>query len=217
MRSGDRVISRDGTSISYEAQGRGPALILVTGGLDDGSENTPLARELSPRFTVFNYARRGRAPSGDTRPYAVEREIEDIEALIARAGGSAHLYGVSSGGALVLEAALAGVAADRLAVYEVPFDLARETAEEQRKYAARLEALLAKGERGRALELFMRVAGSSDEMIRGARRRRDGGEHPARGARRSARAGSRGRSRGAGAAARALLQRLSAGPAPSGG
>jgi pimeloyl-ACP methyl ester carboxylesterase len=141
----------------------------VTGGLDDGSENAPLARVLAQSFTVYNYARRGRAPSGDTLPYAVEREIDDIDALIARAGGHAHLYGVSSGGALVLEAALAGVAADRLAVYEVPFDVAEETAVQQREYVAKLESLLASGRRDLALELFMRLAGSSEAMIRGAR------------------------------------------------
>ena len=90
-------------------RGSGPAVILVTGGLDDGSENAPLAEELSRSFTTFNYARRGRAESGDTQPYAVEREIEDIEALIAEAGGSARLYGVSSGGALVREAAAAAL------------------------------------------------------------------------------------------------------------
>jgi pimeloyl-ACP methyl ester carboxylesterase len=107
----NRVTSKDGTSIAYERQGSGPAVILVTGGLDDGSENAPLAAELAEHFSVYNYNRRGRGDSGDTPPYAVEREIEDIEALVAEAGGSAHLYGVSTGGALALEAAqdVAGV------------------------------------------------------------------------------------------------------------
>jgi pimeloyl-ACP methyl ester carboxylesterase len=163
-----RVISRDGTPIAYERKGSGPAVVLVTGGLDDGSENAPLARELSKSFTVYNYARRGRGESGDTLPYAVEREIEDIEALIAIAG-RAHLYGVSSGGALVLEAALAGVAAERLAVYEVPYDTAEGTREQQRAYVGKLEEFLAAGRRDAALELFMRVAGSSEEMIQGAK------------------------------------------------
>jgi alpha-beta hydrolase superfamily lysophospholipase len=107
----NRVTSKDGTSIAYERQGSGPAVILVTGGLDDGSENAPLAAELAEHFSVYNYNRRGRGDSGDTPPYAVEREIEDIEALVAEAGGSAHLYGVSTGAALALEAAqdIAGV------------------------------------------------------------------------------------------------------------
>jgi pimeloyl-ACP methyl ester carboxylesterase len=165
----DRVISSDGTSIVYERTGRGPAVVLVGGNLDDGSENGPLARELAASFTVYNYARRGRGDSGDTPPYAVAREIEDIAALIATAGGEAHLYGVSSGGALVLEAAIAGVPARRLAVYEVPYDLADDTPTLQRAYVERLEALLAQGRRSDALELFMRLAGSPDEQIQHAR------------------------------------------------
>jgi alpha-beta hydrolase superfamily lysophospholipase len=97
----NRVVSNDGTSIAYDRQGTGPAVFLVGGGLDDGAENAQLATELAQHFTVYNYARRGRGESGDTPPYAVAREIEDIAALIDEAGGSAHLYGVSSGGALV--------------------------------------------------------------------------------------------------------------------
>jgi hypothetical protein len=164
-----RVRSKDGTSIAYERTGRGPAVILVTGGLDDGSENAPLAAELAENFTVFNYARRGRGESGDTRPYAVEREIEDIDALIAEAGGSAHLYGVSSGGALVLEAAAGGSAADRLAVYEVPWSMATDWPARWREYTNGLENLLAEGRRGDAVALFMRLADISEESIAGAR------------------------------------------------
>lgn len=115
------MTSTDGTPIAYDRQGSGPAVILVGGGLVDPAtgragrwENAPLASELAARFTVYNYDRRGRADSGDTLPYAVEREIEDIDALIAEAGGSAHLHGVSSGGALALEAAAAGVAVDKV-------------------------------------------------------------------------------------------------------
>ena len=78
-----RVTSADGTSIAYDRQGTGPAVILVGGVLDDGGENAPLAALLAEHFTVYNYARRGRGESGDTQPYAVEREIEDLEALVA--------------------------------------------------------------------------------------------------------------------------------------
>jgi pimeloyl-ACP methyl ester carboxylesterase len=165
----DHVTSKDGTSIAYDRQGGGPAVILVGGAFVDRSENAPLATELAARFTVYNYDRRGRGQSGDTLPYAVEREIEDLEALTAEAGGSAHLYGISSGGALVLEAAAAGVAADRLAVYEVPYNMADDGPQRQREYVERLQALLAEGRRGDAAELFMRVAGATDEMIAGAR------------------------------------------------
>jgi pimeloyl-ACP methyl ester carboxylesterase len=164
-----RVTSKDGTSIAYDQSGRGPAVILVGGGLDDGSENAPLAPELAEQFTVHNYARRGRGDSGDTLPYAVERELEDLDALIAEAGGSAHLYGVSSGGALALEAAAAGIAVDKLAVYEVPYNMAGDTPQRQREYVEALEAVLAQGRRGDAVELFMRMAGASEEDIVGAR------------------------------------------------
>jgi pimeloyl-ACP methyl ester carboxylesterase len=165
----NRVTSKDGTPIAYDRQGSGPAVILVGGAFVDRSENAPLATELAQRFTVYNYDRRGRGQSGDTQPYALDREIEDLQALIAEAGGSAHLYGVSSGGALVLEAVAAGVAADRLAVYEVPYNMADDGPQRQREYAETLEGLLAEGRRGDAAELFMRVAGASEEMVAGAR------------------------------------------------
>jgi pimeloyl-ACP methyl ester carboxylesterase len=166
----DRVTSKDGTSIAYDRQGGGPAVILVGGGLDDGSENAPLVPELARWFTVYNYARRGRGESGDAQPYALEREVEDIEALIAEAGGSAHLYGVSSGGGLALEAAAAGVAVDRLAVYEVPYCVAGDMVRRAREFVERLGPALADGRRGDALELFMRFAGSSEDDVEGARR-----------------------------------------------
>jgi pimeloyl-ACP methyl ester carboxylesterase len=165
----DHVTSKDGTSIAYERRGDGPAVILVGGAFVDRSENGPLATELAERFTVYNYDRRGRGDSGDTQPYAVEREIEDLDALIAEAGGSAHLYGVSSGGALALEAAAAGIAVDRLAVYEVPYDMADDGPRRQREYVEQLGVLLAEDRRGDAAALFMRVAGASEEMIAGAR------------------------------------------------
>src|SRR4029453_15245606 len=94
-----RVTSNDGNTIAYDREGSGPAVILVGGGLDDGVENAPLAAALAERFTVYNYARRGRGASSFTEPYAVEREIEDLDALIAAAGGSAPLLGAAPGGA----------------------------------------------------------------------------------------------------------------------
>jgi pimeloyl-ACP methyl ester carboxylesterase len=127
-----------------------------------------LVPELARHFTVVNYARRGRGDSGGTSPYAVEREIEDIDALISEAGGSAHLFGASSGGALALEAA-AGLAIDRIAVYEVPYLLDVEAAQQWSEYVDRLAAALTDGRRGDAIELFMRLAGSSDDGIAGAR------------------------------------------------
>jgi alpha-beta hydrolase superfamily lysophospholipase len=163
------VTSRDGTPIAYERAGSGPALVLVGGGAADRSENAPLVPELARQFTVYNYDRRGRGDSGDTPPYAVAREIEDIDALIAEAGGSAHLFGVSSGGALVLEAAAAGSAVDRLAVYEVPYNVADDWPARWSAYVETLQGLLAAGRRGDAFALFMRTAEIPEETIAAAR------------------------------------------------
>lgn len=165
----NQVTSRDGTSIAYQRMGSGPAVILVGGGIVDHTENAPLAQELANRFTVYNYDRRGRGGSGDTLPYAVARELEDIEALIGDAGGSAHLYGVSSGGALALEAAAAGLPVDRLGVYEVPYAVAGDMPQRWPTYVDTLTAALADGRRGDAFELFLRLAGSSDDDIAGVR------------------------------------------------
>lgn len=99
----------------------------------------------------------------------MEREVEDLEALIGEAGGPVHLFGVSSGGALVLEAAAAGLAIDRLAVYEVPYSIADEARQQWREYVGQLEVVLAEDRRDAALELFMRLAGSSEDDITGAK------------------------------------------------
>ena len=163
------VTSEDGTPIAYERKGSGAAVILVGGGLDDGAENAPLAAELASDFVTYNYARRGRGGSGDTAPYAVECEIEDLAALIAEAGGCAHVYGASSGAMFALEAALAGLAIDRLAVYDVPYDTSEGAAERFDEYREGLHAALGEGRRGDAVELFMRLAGSADEQVAAAR------------------------------------------------
>src|SRR5215469_13717062 len=119
------VQSKDGTSIAYNTLGTGAAVILVDGALGYRlfGASSELAELLAPRFTAYSYDRRGRGESGDTQPFAVEREIEDIEALIDAAGGAAYLYGISSGGALALEATL-GLPGKvtKLAIYEVPYD-----------------------------------------------------------------------------------------------
>jgi pimeloyl-ACP methyl ester carboxylesterase len=141
--------------IAYERGGDGPAVILVGGGLDDGAENAPLAAALASTFTTYNYARRGRGGSGDALPYALRREIEDIQALVDAAGGSAHVYGVSSGGALALEAAAAGVACDRIVVYEIPWSMADDWPRIWSDYVTRLQAALAEQRRGDAVELFL--------------------------------------------------------------
>lgn len=166
----NHVRSEDGTRIAYSRVGTGPAVVLVGGGLDDGSENAPLAAELASRFRVYNYARRGRGESGDTQPYALEREIEDLQAVIREAGGPTHLFGASSGGALVLEAAARGVQAVKLAVYEVPYSLGAEAVAHWQRYVVDLRGALNRNDLDEALALFMRLAGSPDTDIESARR-----------------------------------------------
>lgn len=164
-----QVSSADGTSIGYDVLSEaGPTLVLVGGGLDDGSENLPLAQQLGTSFTVVNYRRRGRGDSGDTQPYALQREIEDLAAVMAANGGRAHLFGASSGGALALEAAAAGLSVDRIAVHEVPYQAGDDMVGVWRAYVADLEAALEAGDRDQALRLFMALAGSSEADIAGA-------------------------------------------------
>ena len=161
--------SADGTLIGYDRLSEnGPIVVLVAGGLDDGTENIPLGEHLTNAFTVVNYRRRGRGDSGDTQPYAVQREIEDLAAVIAANGGRAHLFGASSGGALALEAAAAGLPIDRVAVHEVPYQISDEMIAAWRAYTAALTATLDADDPDEALRLFMRLAGSPDEQIAGA-------------------------------------------------
>lgn len=160
------VTSADGTAIGYDQlSAAGPVVILVGGGLDDGSENLPLGEHLTAAFTVVNYRRRGRGDSGDTQPYAVQREIEDLAEVIDASGGRAHLFGASSGGALALLAAADGLPVDRVAVHEVPYLVGDEMLATWRAYTSNLAAALDADDRDQALRLFMRLAGSSDPDI----------------------------------------------------
>ncbi|OLC29619.1 MAG: hypothetical protein AUH31_06700 [Armatimonadetes bacterium 13_1_40CM_64_14] len=143
------VTSKDGTRIAFEQSGEGPAIILVVGAFNDRATGAPLAQFLKPHFTVFNYDRRGRGESGDTAPYAAEREIEDLDALIAKAGGSACVFGYSSGAILALRAAAQGLAIPQLALYEPP-----PTGGKAGNLAPRLTELISAGRRGDAVELF---------------------------------------------------------------
>jgi pimeloyl-ACP methyl ester carboxylesterase len=131
--------------------------------------NSALAALLAPQFTVFNYDRRGRGDSGDTAPYAVGREFEDLDAVITEAGGSASVIGFSSGGALALEAAAHGLPITRLALWEPPFNLDDDGPRRHMEYATRLAELLARGRRGDAVARFMTLVGLPPEMIAGAR------------------------------------------------
>jgi pimeloyl-ACP methyl ester carboxylesterase len=144
--------------------GDGPAVILVSGGSVDRSSNAPVAELLADRFEVFNYDRRGRGPSGDTPPYAVEREIEDIDAVIGAAGGSASLYGSSSGAALVLEAAASGLAINKVALWEPPY-IIDPAFRPPANTAETFTELVSSGRRGDAVEFFMtKVVGMPAEF-----------------------------------------------------
>ncbi len=165
-----KTTSHDGTSLSYQSTGQGPAVILVSGAMSTGATVAPLAVPLSGGFSVVWYDRRGRGASGDTPPYAVQREVEDLAALIEAAGGEASLYGVSSGGALALHAAASGLPVRRVAVYEPPFAVYEGGAKERAEYTRGLTEALGQGRRGDAVELFLRLTGLAEEMIQGARR-----------------------------------------------
>lgn len=147
------VTSRDGTPIAFDQSGEGPAIILVVGAFNDRATGAPLMRFLERHFTVFKYDRRGRGESGDTAPYTIEREIEDLDALIAQAGGSACVFGYSSGAILSLRAAAHGLAISQLALYDPP-----PTGAKAGHLAPQLTELIAAGRRGDAVELFQTEA-----------------------------------------------------------
>ncbi|HEY1134084.1 MAG TPA: alpha/beta fold hydrolase, partial [Nocardioides sp.] len=166
-----RVRSADGTTIGYDRiSDEGPTVVLVGGGLDIGTENLPMGEHLAARFGVVSYRRRGRGDSdaGTATDDLLRREIEDLAAVIAATGGRAHLFGASSGGALALEAAAAGVPVDRIAVHEVPYQVDDAMVAAWRSYRVALDAALDAGDRDEALRLFMRLAGSSDDDVAGA-------------------------------------------------
>jgi pimeloyl-ACP methyl ester carboxylesterase len=162
-----KVISKDGTPIVFDQSGQGPAIILVAGALSTRLDATSLAAVLAAHFTVFAYDRRGRGESGDTPPYAVEREVEDIEALINEAGGSAFVLGHSSGAVLALEAAcLLPTKITKLALYEPPFIVDDSRPPLPEDYVQHLIELVSSGRRGEAVEYFLTVAvGVPAEMV----------------------------------------------------
>ncbi len=163
----DTVASADGTRITFERTGTGPTLVIVDGAMCSmafgPSEATAVA--LSGDFTVYRYDRRGRGDSTDTKPYAVAREIEDLSAVIAAAGGSAFVYGISSGAGLALEAAASGAPITRLVLFEPPYTAEGGDATQQREDTRRMDALLRAGRNGQAVELFFSWVGMPDEAV----------------------------------------------------
>jgi pimeloyl-ACP methyl ester carboxylesterase len=156
----ERTESADGTKIAFDVTGQGPALVLVVGAFCDRTSTKNLAAGLSPAFRVYEYDRRGRGDSGDTHPYAVEREVDDLAAVIAAASGSAFVFGHSSGGSIALEAAAAGVPIRRLAVYEPPY-----AAGVSDRLAAELAELAATGRSSEVAERFLALTGAPREAV----------------------------------------------------
>jgi pimeloyl-ACP methyl ester carboxylesterase len=176
MRENDRweerqmntVTSTDGTTIAFDRMGEGPPVILVCGGSVDRTADARIAAELASDFTVFNYDRRGRGDSGDTLPYAIEREVEDIGAVV-EAGGAANLWGSSSGAVLALIAAGSGLPITKLALWEPPF-IPEGYPRPPDDQVAQYERMVAEGRRGDAAEYFMRkVVGMPAEFVAKAR------------------------------------------------
>jgi pimeloyl-ACP methyl ester carboxylesterase len=159
------VTSNDGTTIAFDQSGTGPALILVSGMFEQramDSETAQLAALplLAEHFTVIHYDRRGRGDSTDTPPFAVAREIEDIDALINAVGGEACVFGISSGAALAFEAACAlGSKVKKLAMYEAPYNDDDDARQAWKEFRRQLKAALAEGRRGDAVGLFMQLLG----------------------------------------------------------
>jgi pimeloyl-ACP methyl ester carboxylesterase len=147
--------SRDGTRIAYETTGTGPALVLVNGGLSDRSAVVALRPFLDSHFSLFAYDRRGRGESGDTPPYAAEREIEDLAAVIEVAGASALVFGHSSGAILALRAAMSGVPMRRLAVNEPPFIVPGTRPIPPASITSRIAERVAANDREGALRIFL--------------------------------------------------------------
>ena len=162
------VHSNDGTAIALERVGDGPALVLVDGALGSRAwgSNAALASLLAPRFTVFRYDRRGRGESGDTPPYAAEREYQDLGCVVEAAGGSALVFGTSSGGNLALRTAASGVEIDMLALWEPNFIASDIRAPLPGDYVEHLHELVAADRRGDAVEYFMTAAvGLPEEFV----------------------------------------------------
>jgi pimeloyl-ACP methyl ester carboxylesterase len=148
--------SRDGTTIAFTRTGSGPPLIIVDGAFcyRENGPATELASILKQRFTVFTYDRRGRGQSGDTAPYAVEREIEDLQAIAKEAGAPPFALGISSGGALLLQAVASGVGVTKIALYEPPY-ITNGKANSIEDAKNRLQSFVSSGDRAGAVSFFM--------------------------------------------------------------
>lgn len=160
--------STDGTRIAYEVTGSGPALVLVDGALCHRAMGPArgLAKELAHAFTVYAYDRRGRGESGlGASPWAVEREVDDLAAVIDATGGPAHVFGASSGAALALEAARDGLPMERLAVYEAPFIVDGTRPVNDPQLPRQVRRMVDENRRGEAVKTFMRIVGAPAPVV----------------------------------------------------
>lgn len=166
MQAPQRIVrSADGTKIVIDRSGSGPALVMVdpAGGYSGFDNIRGLGALLAARFCVYTYDRRGRGKSGDTEPYAVAREVEDLAAVIAEAGGSAFVYAFSSGGLLALHAAASGLAIAKLALFEPPVRDEGEPADTA--FLAEISGLVSSGRRAAAVDRFLISIGVPSEVI----------------------------------------------------
>lgn len=162
----ETVSSKDGTVLAYDRVGTGPSLILVGGALNDRQNTAELARLLGPHATVFNYDRRGRGDSGDTPPYSVQNEIDDLETMIRVAGGSAKLFAHCTAGMLAIEAVAQGLPITRLALYEPPYIIGDSQLRLTEEFKALLTKHLDEGEPGEAVAHFLiRTVGFPPEAV----------------------------------------------------
>lgn len=152
----NKIISNDGTSISFQQTGKGPLVILVASALSDRSDTVKLAKLLSQHFTVINYDRRGRGKSNDTKPYTIQKEVEDIDGLISCTAESAFLFGSSSGAVLALDAANAlPEKIKKIALYEPPFIINDKRPPMADDLSVQIEKLLSEDRKNDAVKLFM--------------------------------------------------------------
>jgi pimeloyl-ACP methyl ester carboxylesterase len=158
----EKVISKDGTPIAVDRFGSGPALILVDGAMCSRGFGPmpPLAKELASQFTVYHYDRRGRGDSGDGASFEVQREIDDLVAVVQHAGGTAMVFGISSGAALAAEAARQCPGIRRLALYEAPYVVDDTHEPLPPSFIADTKALVASNRRSDAVKKFMRYVGT---------------------------------------------------------
>jgi pimeloyl-ACP methyl ester carboxylesterase len=162
------VTSVDGTQIAFDRLGQGPLVVVVSGIFCDRQTTRELAERLARQFSVINFDRRGRGDSGDAARYAVEREVEDLGALIAEAGGTASVYGHSSGAGLALNAAASGLPITRLVLHEPPYGPDDEESRRgARELAENVRATLAEDRRSDAIKLFFTASGMPPEMVEG--------------------------------------------------